>query len=189
MAARTEQSSGSDDSRWLAWFDEIGVRGFVDWTPANHPSLGEVEVGGFIPNVRINPPADQIAGLAGKHAEFAVWLAASTAVVTLVDTEVEARGDDFFHISATVQNDSYLPTALSMGTRNRTAPPVVLRLLPVEGMNVVDGPIQQQVRVVNGSGGRATVNWLVQARPGTRVTLEVLAKRAGGLISVTFDLR
>ena len=151
--------------------------------------FGEVEVGGFIPNVRVNPPADKIQELAAEHAEFAVWLAAQTAVVTLVDTEVEARGNGFYQISATIQNDSYLPTALNMGTRNRTAPPLVIRLLPAEGMNVVTGNIQQQVRVVNGSGGRSTVEWLVQATPGTEVTLEVLAERAGGLRSISLNLR
>ena len=161
MANRSRQSAAGDDSRWLAWFDESGIRGFVDWTPANHPTLGEVEVGGFIPNVRVNPPADQISELAAKHAEFAAWLAAQTAAVTVVDTGVETRGNGFYHINATIHNDNYLPTALNMGVRNRTAPPVVARLLPAEGLRVVSGNIQQQVTVVNGSGGRSTVGgWM-----------------------------
>lgn len=185
---RSRQNSASDESRWLNWFDENGIHGFVDWTPANHPTLGEIEVGGFIPNVRINPPADQISDLAGKHAEFAVWLANQTAVITLVDTEVEARGDGFFLIKATVQNDSYLPSALAMGITNRAALPVILRLLPTDGMKVRDGDIQRQIRVVNGSGGRSEVSWLVQAAAGSTVTLEVLAERAGGLRSVTLTL-
>lgn len=185
---RSRQNSASDDSRWLNWFDEKGIHGFVDWTPASHPTLGEIEVGGFIPNVRVNPPVDQISDLARKHAEFSVWLAKQTAVVTLVDTRVEARGDGFFLINATVQNDSYLPSALTMGTTNGTAFPVILRLLPTEGMKVIDGDIQQQIRVVNGSGGRSEVSWLVQAAIGSTVTLEVLAERAGGLRSVTLTL-
>ncbi len=186
---RSRQNSVSDESRWLTWFDENGIQGFVDWTPASHPTLGEIEVGGFIPNVRVNPPADQISDLAGKHAEFAVWLAKQTAVVTLVDTGVEARGNGVFLISATIQNDSYLPSALAMGTTNGAALPVILRLLPADGMRVITGNIQQQIRVVNGSGGRSEVSWLVQAAAGSTVTLEVLAERAGGLRSVTLTLR
>ena len=145
-------------------------------------------MGGFIPNVRVNPPADQISDLAGLHAEFAVWLAKKTAVITLIDTGVEARGDGFFLINATVQNDSYLPSALAMGTTNGAAFPVILRLLPTDGMKVRDGDIQQQIRVVNGSGGRSEVSWLVQAAVGSTVTLEVLAESAGGLRSVTLTL-
>jgi hypothetical protein len=188
-AARSRQNSGSEESRWLSWFDENGIEGFVDWTPANHPTLGEIEVGGFIPNIRINPPAGQIADLAEKHANFTVWLAMQTATVTLVDTDVDARGEGIYQISATVQNDSYLPSALAMGLTSRTAPPVLLRLQPTEGMKVISGNIQQQVRVLNGSGGRSEVSWLVQAQQGSTVILEVLAERAGGLRSVTLTLR
>ncbi len=75
-----------------------------------------------------------------------------------------------------------------MGTTNRTALPVILRLLPTDGMKMIDGDIQQQIRVVNGSGGRSEVSWLVQAAAGSTVTLEVLAESAGGLRSITLTL-
>ena len=60
--------------------------------------------------------------------------------------------------------------------------------MPVEGMTLIQGPLQQQVRNVYGSGGRATVEWRVAAPPGTDVTLEMLAPAAGGLTSVTISL-
>lgn len=188
-ASRSRSGPESDDSKWLRWFDDNGIQGFVDWTPVSHPTLGDVEVGGFIPNIKINPPPKRIADLCGRHARFAVWLGSQTALVTLVNTEVEARGEGVFRIEATVQNDSYLPTALSMGLRTRAVEPVLLRLLPAAGMNVVSGNIQQQVRVLNGSGDRSTHSWLVTAPPGTRVTLEMLAARSGGLTTLTLYLR
>ncbi len=188
MEALARRNGTSEDQKWLEWFESNGIEGFVDWTPANHPDLGEVEVGGFAPNVRVNPPADRIADLCEQHAKFTVWLGAQTAHVQLVDTEVEVMGPGLFRIEVTVQNDRYLPSAMEMALRARTAQPVTLRLLPVEGMTVLEGPIQQQIRSVAGSGGRGSASWLVQAPPGTRVTLEMLAPTAGGPTSVTISL-
>jgi hypothetical protein len=180
----------NEEAGWLAWFDQSGVRGFVDWTPANHPTLGEIEVGGFVPNACVNPPADQIAEHVGRQAEFARWLAGQGPMVILTETSVEAKGDGVFLITAAVENRGYFPTALAMGTRTRAAPPITLRLLPAEGMQVLSaGNIQQQIRVLEGSGGRSTLSWLVQARRGTRLTLEMLAPQAGGLTTRTLNLR
>jgi len=188
MVAMARQNGSSDDHRWLQWFESNGIEGFVDWTPANHPDLGDVEVGGFAPNIRVNPPEDRIVDLCERHTRFILWLGLQMARVQLVDTEVEEVGPGIFRIEATIQNDSYLPSAMAMALQARTARPVTLRLLPVEGMSILQGPIQQQVRNVFGSGGRGTAEWRVKAPPGTRVVLEMLASTAGGSTTVTLNL-
>ncbi|MFC1529662.1 M14 family metallopeptidase [Gemmatimonadota bacterium] len=188
MATIARQNGSSDDQKWLQWFESNGIEGFVDWTPANHPDLGGVEVGGFVPNIRVNPPEDRITDLCERHTRFILWLAAQTARVQLIDTEIEEVGPGLYRIEATVQNDSYLPSAMEMALRSRTSKPVTLRLLPVEGMSVLQGPIQQQIRNVYGSGGRGTAEWRVKAPPGTRVVLEMLASTAGGSTTVTLNL-
>lgn len=177
------------DRRWLAHFAEAGIDGFIDWTPARHPTLGDVEVGGFRPNARVNPPAAQVRELAEKHAAFAVWLGGQLPAVEVVETNIEARGDNVFLITATLANEQYFPTQLAMGTRVRNNRPITIRLLPADGLTVLTGNIQQQTPRIEGMGGRSKHTWLVQARPGTRVTLEVFAERAGGLQSVPLTLR
>jgi hypothetical protein len=177
------------DHRWLAHFDAVGIDGFVEWEEAEHPTVGTVEVGGFVPNARVNPPAEEVEELARLHAEFAVWLGGQLPELEIAETTVEARGDHVFHVSATVVNDQYLPTHLQMGERVRTNRPVTARLMPVEGMTVLSGNIQQQIPLVEGMGGRHTFTWLVQAPPGTDLTLELFAERAGGLQSTTITLR
>jgi hypothetical protein len=189
QAARARAGGESRDHRWLRWFDEAGIDGFVEWTEAEHPQLGTVEVGGFRPNVRVNPPEAEIAELARKHAEFAVWLGNQTPEVEIADTRVEARGDNVFLVTATIRNDRYLPTHMQMGVRVRTMRPITVRLAPVEGMTVLTGNIQQQIPSLQGMGARHTFTWLVQAGSGTRVPLELFAERAGGLQSTTLTLR
>jgi len=188
-SAARRSSGDSRDHQWLAYLEERGIDGFVDWTPATHPELGEVEVGGFVPNARVNPPEEDIADLARRHADFAVWLGHQLPELELLDIEVEARGDHVFQVSATIVNDQYLPTHFQMGTRIRTNRPITIRLMPTEGLTVLSGNIQQQINRLEGMGDRHTFTWLVQAPPGTEVPLELFAERAGGLQSTTLTLR
>ncbi|CAN5610777.1 M14 family metallopeptidase [soil metagenome] len=180
---------GSADVRWLAHFDSIGVDGYVDWTPARHPTLGDFEVGGFRPNARVNPPASGIRDAAEKQATFAVWLAQQLPQVEVVETQVEALGDNVYLVTATLANEQYLPTQLGMGQRIRFNRPITVRLMPVNGMTVLTGNIQQQVPRLEGMGGRAKFTWLVQAPAGTRVDMQVFAERAGGLQTIPVTLR
>jgi hypothetical protein len=179
----------SRDARWLAWFDEVGVDGFVEWTAARHPTLGEVEVGGFRPNVRVNPPVSELPELARLHAEFAVWLGNQLPEVEVVETRVESRGENVFLVTAVLANERYFPTQTGMGGRIRYNRPITVRLAPADGLVVLSGNIQQQTPRLEGMGGRATYTWLVQARPGTRTDLHVFAERAGGQQSIPLTLR
>lgn len=183
------RGSASRDARWLAYLDSLGVDGFVDWAPAQHPTLGAVEVGGFRPNVRVNPPAALLRDAARKHAEFATWLAGQLPAVEVAETRVEPRGDNVFLVTAVIANEQYLPTQLSMGQRIRFNRPITVRLLPAAGATVLTGNPQQQVPRLEGMGGRARFTWLVQAPAGTRMEMEVFAERAGGLLSVPLTLR
>jgi hypothetical protein len=188
-ARRGGAAAGSPDARWLAYFDEAGIDGYVDWTPARHPTLGDVEVGGFRPNARVNPPPSQIREVAERHATFAEWLAQQLPQIEVVETKIESRGDNVFLVTATLANEQYLPTQLAIGQRIRFNRPVTARLMPANGMTVITGNIQQQVPRLDGMGGRAKFTWLVQAPAGTRVTMEIFAERAGGLQSVPLTLR
>jgi hypothetical protein len=188
-APRAARTGDTPEHRWLRHFDAAGINGFVEWTEAQHPTLGTVEVGGFRPNARVNPPPAEIADLSERHARFTVWLGQQLPKVEIVETKVEGRGDNIFLITATLANERYLPTHFQMGARVRTLPPVTVRILPPEGVTVLTGNPQQQIPRLEGMGARATFTWLVTGRPGTTVPMEVSAQQAGGLLSTTLTLR
>ena len=179
----------SEDERWLAWFDSTGVDGFVAWTAATHPELGEVEVGGFRPNARVNPPASELRGIAERHATFATWLAGQLPRAEIVETTVESRGDGVWLVTATLANEKYFPTQMDLAARIRYNRPITVRLQPRDELTVLSGNIQQQVARLEGMGGRSTHRWLVQAPAGTTLTLEVHAERAGGTLTAPVTLR
>lgn len=182
-------TSTTAEHRWLAYFDEAGLDGFVEWTEAEHPTLGTVEVGGFVPNSRVNPPPGEIDAAVRPHAEFAVWLGLQTPYVRVVDTAVEPRGDGVFQVKATLVNDGYFPSRLEMGQRAAMNRPVAVRLLPQAGVTILTGNPQEQLSRIDGMGARSTVTWLVQGTRGARLTLEVFGERSGGLRSTTVTLR
>jgi hypothetical protein len=179
----------SADARWLAHFDSAGIDGFVAWEPATHPQLGEVEVGGFRPNARVNPPAGELPALAEAHADFVTWLAQQLPSVEVVEASAESRGDGVWLVRATLANESYFPTQLAMGERIRFNRPVTVRLMPADGLRVLSSNRQEQRARLEGMGGRSTHSWLVQAPEGTSITVEVHAERAGGLQSIPVTLR
>lgn len=189
LPAPAANATASRDARWLAYFDAAKVNAYVNWTPATHPTLGNVEVGGFVPNARVNPPAAEVPALTKSHADFAVWLGQQLPKVELADTRVEAKGDGVFQITTTVVNEKYFPTQMMMGARVRFNRPITARLMPAAGMTVLSGNTQQQTPRIDGMGGRQTYTWLVQAPAGTTTRIEVHAERAGGLLSSPVTLR
>jgi hypothetical protein len=178
----------SRDARWLTLFGST-INGYLNWTPAKHPTLGDVEVGGFLPNTRVNPPQSEVAALAKSHGDFATWLAQQLPKVEFTDTRVEAKGQGVFEVSTTLVNERYFPTQMAMGARIRFNRPITVRLMPADGMTVLSGNIQQQTPRIEGMGGRETYTWLVQAPAGTNVRIEAHAERAGGLLTSSVTLR
>ena len=105
------------DLRLLQWMDAEKIDGFVKWTAFKHPTLGDVEIGGFKPYVTTNPPAAKIAELGAAHTKFAVYLSSLYAKVAIAKTEVTALGAGLFRIKADIENSGYLPTALAQGVQ------------------------------------------------------------------------
>ncbi|MCA9288001.1 MAG: hypothetical protein KDA05_05420, partial [Phycisphaerales bacterium] len=64
-----------DDRKWLEYSDQQRAgAGFVEWTPVEHPQLGTVEVGGFVPGFRFNPSPEVTERLADEQAAFVAAL-------------------------------------------------------------------------------------------------------------------
>ena len=54
------------EARWLYWNDHVmGGRAFVPFAPFDHVTLGKIELGGWKPGVRLNPPFEQVGPLGG----------------------------------------------------------------------------------------------------------------------------
>ena len=159
--------------------DAEKVDGFVTWTPFKHPTLGDVEIGGFKP-VRDGEPA----GCEDRrprrgHAKFALYLSSLFSRVKVAKAEVTALGGGLYRIKADVENTGYLPTALAQGVVARSVKPVMVQLgVPPESI-VTGAEKTLSIPALAGSGTRQSFEWIVKAKPGTAVTLKVVSQKSG----------
>ncbi len=178
-APKDAKAPEGGEAKLLAWNDHaMGGSAFVPWTRVPHPTLGEVEVGGWRPGVRSNPPLAEVAELARKHGDFLVELGSLFAQLAIGEPKVEPLGGDLFRVTATVVNDGWLPSLSAMGERNRR--PRAARLdLDLGSAKLLQGQVRHAWPRIEGGGGRREVKWLLQAEPGTEVLLRLWSERAG----------
>lgn len=188
--AEKKNKKGKDpletDRQWIKYSDdECDGAGFVAWTPYDHPTLGKVEIGGFVPGFRINPPVEAVSKIVEKQFAFVKDIAARLPRPRVADCKVTRRSESIFEIELSMTNDAYLPTALAMAKTARVAYPFVLRLdLPAE--DLLGGQRVAKIPSIGGLGATEKVRWLVRGKAGQRVTVSIYHKRFG---TIEYKLR
>ncbi|HEX7135996.1 MAG TPA: M14 family metallopeptidase [Iamia sp.] len=176
----------------LRWCDENAPGGYVDWYPFTHPDLGEVELGGW-PDVGVwtNPPLSKLKAEVAPHAAFAVAQALAAPCLELRRTRAVPLGERTWRVEAGVANTGWLPTDVSARARKNDMVRPALVELTGEGATVVGGPARQKLgqldgraalRFADGHDGtpdRSLATWVVEADPGTEVTVAAWHARAG----------
>ncbi len=168
----------ADESKLFLWNDHAmsGVA-FVPWAAVRHPTLGDVEVGGWKPYLRSNPPLAEVGELARKHSDYLIAVGGLFAQLRVGDVKVENLGGDLFRVTATVVNDGWLPSMCSMAERNRR--PKSTRLdLDLGSVKLLQGQARQTWMRIEGLG-RREVTWMLQAESGSEVMLRLWSEKAG----------
>lgn len=103
-----------DDYDALRWDDEEnGGKGFREWEPFEHPTLGMVELGGFHPKFfGQNGPPWQLENWAKKQALFNLAMAMDLPQITLDKFDVKKKSTDTYTIKVKFTNTGKLPVAL-----------------------------------------------------------------------------
>jgi hypothetical protein len=177
--AAAGSAKNKQDALWLAYSDEQrGGTGFVEWQKLEHPQLGPVEIGGWIPYFKANPPPEEIPAIAGKQVEFLLDLAGRFPKVSLSEPRITRLAAGLYEVKAALVNDGFLPTGTAMAVRNRRARPYVVRL-SVDNERILAGRRVNKTWSVPGSGGRAPYRWIVQAPDGSELTITVYSEKFG----------
>jgi hypothetical protein len=173
------------DARWLYWNDKVaGARAFVAFHPFDHPTLGPVEIGGWKPGVRLNPPAARLAPLADAQFLFLDHLAAQLPRLDVSQPALSPKGNGLFEISAVVSNKGVWPTALAQGKTTRAARPLIAQLR-APGARLLAGRPVIRIDSLDGGGGNQEVRWLIQAPAELReVVIEFSCPRAGRITRI-----
>jgi murein tripeptide amidase MpaA len=192
----------AEDAQILKWVDENGDPGaYVDWYPFEHPQLGPVELGGYdYLYTWGNPPHKWIGAEAARNVQYPLALAEMLPRLEVLRLKGERLTDGRYHVELVVENGGFLPTMSSEQARKRKAVrPVRVELELPKSASLVSGKLRQELGHMQGrsnkldgffswgvtsTDNRARVEWVVQARKGSKLKVKVLSERAGTLEQV-----
>jgi murein tripeptide amidase MpaA len=191
---KTPKDIEEDQLKLLRWQDEhLAGKGFVPWTPFQHPDLGPVEIGGWVPKtVRQNaPPGKFLEEECVKNCSFTLKHAAAMPLVKLGPVQVTRVAEGVYKLTAVVKNAGYLPTSVTKQavkakavkaiTAELELPPdvaVVMGKSRVE-LEHLDGWVLPGNYLGSGPARERQLEWTLRAPAGTHVQLVVKAGRAG----------
>ncbi len=167
----------SNDGKWLTYSDEQrDGEGFVEWTPFDHPQLGPVEIGGFVPGFRINAPAGLTHTLADEQASVIQSLLEALPVVEVNEPVIERLGERVWRVSVELCNPSFLPTSSTVGLKIRQ--PIAVDLV-LDAKRIAVG---RRIVIINrllGSGDCERVEWVITGEAGEGIAIQVRSERFG----------
>jgi len=182
VSGADKKKSVSNDQQWLNWIDKKNNgKGFVKWEKFQHKQLGEVEIGGFQPYLRINPPADQIKSLGESHARFALYLAEQFAEIKMDEPEVKKLSSNLFELKVKVHNKGKFPYATAMGQKSRNVTPILLQLKfeDDENMKLFGGSKRNDLNKLD-AGTEKEFKWIIISPPGKKIDISLWARKGGG---------
>lgn len=186
-----DESSPDVDAKWLKWIDEKnGGQGFYAWTAYDHEQLGPVEIGGFAPYLRVNPPEEKIPGFIKSHTDFAVFLAEQFAEIGLGDPSVKKLSSGLYRLTVKVHNHGKFPFCTSMGRRTRNVNPILVRLHfeDEKVMELFGGNKRVDLNTLEASGEKE-YTWLILSPSGKKVDIALWARKGGGAVTKTVVLK
>jgi hypothetical protein len=175
---KDENTGDPKEKAILAFFDKTpGNSGFVKWTKFNHPDLGEVEIGGFIPYSDNTPPYAMVDSLIEAQVPWIFKLTEQLPVLKISETKITPKGGGLYQLEAWISNEKYLPYPTAMGKKNKQPAPVICTL-EGNGLTYLTGKKRMVMQSVPGLKN-SKITWLIQAEKGTDLTLKLISKSAG----------
>jgi hypothetical protein len=175
----------------LQWLDrhegapELSGQGFVEWRPYRHPTLGEVEVGGFTRYwLRNPPPGPFLRTILEDQGRFAVVQALTTPIVRIREVAVHRnQGAEGWTVTVTAGNEGYLDTSLEQARRVGVAEPDRLTIELGERATTRD-PVSVEFPFMRGTRESSYVSlyrasWSIEAPEGARVVVTLASQKGG----------
>lgn len=163
-------------------------KGFVEWTPHDHPELGEVEIGGFIPYLKVTPPPAEMEKTLKVHTDFYIELMKKQADFHIETAGVEQIAKGLYKVEVSFINKGWFPTSTAQARRARRAWPIRVELDLKDDQHVFSGNRIETIPFINGSGDIRKVEWTIKAPEGSKVTLHAGAPKLG-FLSRDIELR
>jgi hypothetical protein len=169
----------------LKWNDEeMGGQVFITWHAFKHPTLGDVEIGGW-KRAKVSPPEGP---LVEKECEagnnYTLYLASLAPRVRVKAGGVKAidQKAGLYQVDLSVENLGALRTATEQAEWLKVVKPVVLDVQPDANLEVLSGDVRAELGQVRGNAESRKITYVLRVKdPSKRATLKasVWSQRAG----------
>ncbi len=185
---RESDTRNEEDRAFLKWIDENAKEEFLPWTSYAHPDFPgkKVEIGGFGPFAKSNPPERLLGDLCPKHGKFLTDLAGKLPRIGLRKAEAKHLGESVYDITVEVENTGYLPTALAQGGLTREVHPTRV-VLKMEDKLILSGARVTMLNAIPG-GESKEARWVVRSKGEKKLDIEVVSM-IGGRIQTSIELK
>jgi hypothetical protein len=134
-------------------------KGFVPWQKYNHPTLGEVEIGGYVPYLESTPKPELIDSLLGTQLPWLLQLTNKLPQIGIASEKITEMGGNVYKVELYIENKGYLPYPIAMGQRNNQPAPVVIVL---DGeMQILEGIKRTPLGAIGGHSVKK-LTWIIQ---------------------------
>lgn len=111
--AWTDSAAVPRETQQLFFNDRLGMGAwFKDWTPYDHPELGEIEIGGWSKWYGRTTPPFMLQELAHRNAMFALFHADEMPLLEWGDVSVERIAGSTYRVKAEIRNTRAIPTRI-----------------------------------------------------------------------------
>lgn len=162
----------------LAYSDKmLNGKGFATWKPYNHPTLGDVEIGGVVPYTFSTPPASMADSLIAAQLPWVFKLVEKLPKLKIADYKITTLGANVNKLEIWIENAQYLHFPTAMGKRNNQPAPAIL-LIEADGLEILQGLKRTPIHAVDGLQS-VKLNYIVRVGKGKTIQATLESKIAG----------
>jgi hypothetical protein len=174
--------SVTEEERFKWNDEEMGGKMFIPWHRYDHPTLGEVEIGGWR-RYKVSPPEGE---LIKKECEmgnrYTVYLASCAPKVTIGEPQIHDKEGGIFQLDITVTNEGLLPTAMEQAQVLGADEFVQLEVIPDNNVEILYGQTNVKLKQIDGHSQSPKTTYILRIKEGAAratVTASVRTQKAG----------
>ena len=177
---KADKPEPSEDAKRLRWIDAHNEAArFVAWKPFQHPELGAVEIGGFAPYAKIEPPEAERVEQQKKQFEFLLTLGDLVPRVVIGECTAKSLSGGLWEVKAAVENHAFLPLLSAAARRAEAVRPARINLRLPKEAQLLAGNAESRLEDLPGVSGRHEYRWLVHGAAPKSIGIEVDTDHAG----------
>lgn len=186
-AASADKQAGKPTSERisLTWFEQHGIDGFAAWKEFEHPDFPgrKVEIGGFRPLLRENPPVGGLDRVTDAAYAFLCKLPGLFPRLAIENVKSRDLGNGLYRVTVRVKNEGTLATSTRMG--EISGRPIGMQaaiLVDSDEAEFLDGPARREIGRLAG-GAEKEITWLfrVSKNPPEGIKVRAWAPSVGNI--------